>query len=67
MDFMQYRKANDEKSQDIVRMQNYSNYQSICIAQNIDDMAQDILQTKSHIARIHTDLENLEHNSTTQS
>jgi hypothetical protein len=67
MDFIQYRKASEEKSQDIIRMQNYSNYQSVCLAQNIDDMAQYILQTKSHITGIHTDLDQLESSSTANS
>lgn len=38
-DFIQYRKADAEKSQDIVRLQNYANYQFVCLAQNLDDMA----------------------------
>ena len=43
LDFIQYRKADAEKSQDVVRLQNYANYQSVCLAQNLDDMAQDII------------------------
>ena len=39
LDFIQYRKSDTEKSQDIVRLQNDANYQSVCLSQNIDDMA----------------------------
>jgi hypothetical protein len=63
MDFTQFRKASEERSQEVVRLQNYSNYQSACIAQNIDDMAQDILQTKGLITRMHVDLDSLERSS----
>jgi hypothetical protein len=67
LDFIHYRKATDEKPQDIVRLQNYSNYQAVCIAQNLDDIAQDVVQAKSHITGIHTDLDNHEHTSSVQS
>ena len=46
-------------------MQNYANYQSVCLSQNIDDMAQDILQTKSHMIGLHSKIDNLEHNQET--
>jgi hypothetical protein len=65
LDFIQYRKSDAEKSQDIVRLQNYANYQSVCLSQNIDDMAQDILQTKSHMIGLHSEIDNLEHNQET--
>lgn len=61
LDFIQYRKVDAEKSSDLIRLQNYSNHQSVCLAQNLDDLAQDVLQTKSHMNGIHSDLENLEH------
>jgi chromosome segregation ATPase len=41
-------------------LQNYSNYQSICIAHNLDDLAQDVLQNKGHVNGIHSDLESIE-------
>lgn len=65
LDFIQYRKANAEKSQDVVRIQNYANYQSVCLAQNLDDMAQDIMQTKSHMNGLHSEIDNLEQNQET--
>jgi hypothetical protein len=65
LDFIQYRKADAEKSQDIVRLQNYANYQSVCLAQNIDDMAQDIVQTKTHMNGLHSEIDNLENNQET--
>lgn len=65
LDFIQYRKADAEKSQDIVRLQNYVNYQSVCLAQNLDDMAQDILHTKSHMNGLDAKIDNLEHNQET--
>jgi len=43
-------------------MHNHSNYQSVCLAQNLDDIAQDIMQTKVHFNGIHADLETIEHN-----
>jgi hypothetical protein len=60
LDFIQYRKVDAEKSPDLIRLKNYSNYQSVCLAQNLDDLAQDVLQTKSHMNGIHSDLENIE-------
>lgn len=62
LDFIQYRKAEADKSQDIVRLQNYANYQSVCLAQNIDDIAQDVIQTKIHMNGLHSEIDNLEHN-----
>jgi uncharacterized membrane protein len=41
-------------------LQNYSNYQSVCIAQNLDDLVQYVLQTKGHVNGIHSDLESIE-------
>jgi hypothetical protein len=62
LDFIQYRKTKAEKSQDIVRLQNYANYQSVCLAQNIDDIAQDVLQTKIHMNGLHSEMDSLENN-----
>jgi hypothetical protein len=56
LDFVQYRNIDVEKSFELIRMQNYSNYQSVCLAHKLHDIAQDILQTKSHFNGIHYDL-----------
>lgn len=45
-----------------MRLQNYANYQSVCLAQNIDDIAQDVIQTKIHMNGLHSEIDNLEHN-----
>jgi chromosome segregation ATPase len=45
-----------------VRLQNYANYQSVCLAQNIDDIAQDVLQTKIHMNGLHSEIDSLENN-----
>ena len=62
LDFIKYRKADAEPSQDIVRLQNYANYQSVCLAQNIDDIAQDLIQTKTHMNGLHSEIDSLENN-----
>jgi len=51
---VQYRKTDEEKSLDIVRLQNYSNYQSVFLAQNLDHIAQDVVQTKTHVNGLHS-------------
>jgi hypothetical protein len=48
--------------EDTVRLQNYANYQSVCLAQNIDDIAQDLIQTKSHMNGLHSEIDSLENN-----
>jgi hypothetical protein len=62
LDFIQYRKADAEPSQDIIRMQNYANYQSVCLAQNIDDIAQDVMKTKGHMNGLHAELDQITQN-----
>ena len=62
LDFVQYRKTDAEKSPDIVRLQNYSNYQSVCLAQNLDDIAQDVMQTKTHVNGLHSETNAIENN-----
>ena len=45
LDFIKYKKLDADPSQDIIKLQNYSNYQSVCLAQNLDDIAQDVIKT----------------------
>lgn len=56
LDFIHYRKSDDPAPQENIRRQNYANYQSVCLAQNIDDIAQDVLKTKGHINGLHSNL-----------
>jgi len=44
--------ANLEPAEQI-KMKNYSNYQSVCLSQNLDDIAKDVLDLKEHIKRLH--------------
>jgi TolA-binding protein len=62
LDFIKYRSADEPPPQEIVRLQNYSNYQSVCLAQNIDDLAQDVLKTKGHMNGLHSDLDTITQN-----
>lgn len=62
LDFIKYRKVDVDPPQDIVRLQNYANYQSVCLAQNIDDIAQDLAQTKIHLNGFHSEIDSLESN-----
>lgn len=62
LDFIHYRKTNEPTPQEGIRLQNYANYQSVCRAQNIDDIAQDVLKTKSHMNGFHSDLEQITQN-----
>jgi len=62
IDFIKYRKADAEQSPDVVRLQNYANYQSVCLAQNIDDIAQYVLQTKIHMNGLHSEIDSLGNN-----
>jgi hypothetical protein len=62
LDFIQYRKPDDPIPQENIRLQNYANYQSVCLAQNIDDIAQDVLKTKGHMNGLHSDLEQVTQN-----
>jgi uncharacterized protein YoxC len=57
LDFVHYRKATDDRPPDLIRLQNYLNYQSICLAHNIDDMAHDILQIKQHVSGMHVEFD----------
>jgi hypothetical protein len=61
LDFIKYRKSDADPSQDIIRLQNYSNYQSVCLAQNLDDIAQDVIKTQRHLNGLHSEIDNLEH------
>ena len=36
------------------KVHNYTNYQIVCMLQNIDDLAKDVLEVKEHIKRLHT-------------
>lgn len=56
LDFIKYRKSDADPPVDIVRLQNYSNYQSVCLAQNIDDVAQDVIKTKTHLNGLHSEM-----------
>jgi hypothetical protein len=40
-------------------MQNYANYQSVCLAQNLDDIAQDVIKTKGHMNGLHSELDQI--------
>jgi predicted nucleic acid-binding Zn-ribbon protein len=62
LDFIRYRKANEPPSQEIIRLQNYSNYQSICLAQNIDDIAQDVVKTRAHLNSLHSEIDQVMQN-----
>jgi hypothetical protein len=57
LDFIRYRKSDEQPSQEIIRLQNYSNYQSVCLAQNIDDIAQDVIRTRSHLNSLHSEID----------
>ena len=61
LDFVQYRKTDAEKSPDIIRLQNYSNYQSVFLAQNLHDIAQDVVKTKTHANLLHSEINAIEH------
>jgi uncharacterized coiled-coil protein SlyX len=54
LDFIHYRKTEESPPQEIVRLQNYSNYQSVCLSQNIDDLAIDVQKTNTHLNSLHT-------------
>jgi hypothetical protein len=62
LDFIKYRKLDADPSQDIIRLQNYSNYQSVCLAQNIDDIAQDVIKTKIHLNGLHSEIDHIQQN-----
>lgn len=62
LDFIKYRKADAEASQDIIRLQNYSNYQSVCLAQNLDDIGQDVIKTKTHLNGLHAEIDHIQDN-----
>ena len=36
------------------KLHNYTNYQIVCMLQNIDDIARDVLEIKEHIKKMHT-------------
>ena len=57
LDFIRYHKSDEPPSQEIIRLQNYSNYQSVCLAQNIDDIAQDVIRTRSHLNSLHSEID----------
>ena len=59
VDFLQYRKFLDEKPQDIIRLQNYKNDQLTCVAQNLDDLSQEVLKVQSHVSGLHSSLDDL--------
>jgi hypothetical protein len=61
LDFIKYRKSDADPPQDIIRLQNYSNYQSVCLAQNLDDIAQDVIKTQRHLNGLHSEIDSLEH------
>jgi hypothetical protein len=62
LDFIKYRKTDASAPQDITRLQNYANYQSVCLAQNLDDIAQDVIKTKTHLNGLHAELDHMENN-----
>jgi hypothetical protein len=62
LDFIKYRKTDASAPQDIIRLQNYANYQSVCLAQNLDDIAQDVIKTKTHLNGLRAELDHMENN-----
>jgi len=60
LDFIRYRKSDEPPSQEIIRLQNYSNYQSVCLAQDIDDVAQDVIRTRSHLTSLHGEVDQVQ-------
>jgi len=65
LDFIHYRKTEDPAPQEIVRLQNYSNYQSVCLSQNIDDLAIDVQKTNTHLNSLHTEISELRYDHDT--
>lgn len=62
LDFIHYRKSDDPPPQEIVRLQNYSNYQSVCLSQNIDDLAADVQKANSHLNSLHVEVDEVTYN-----
>ena len=51
--WIQMRNLADPESSESKKMQNYTNYQIVCMLQNIDDIAKDVLEIKEHIKKLH--------------
>ena len=50
LECMHYRRPSDCDQSDSIKFLNYNNYQYISLIQNIDDMTQDVIKTKGHLA-----------------
>ena len=48
------RNLSDPEQSDSENMHNYTNYQIVCMLQNIDDIAKYVLEIKEHIKKMHT-------------
>lgn len=57
LEFMHYRKIVDELLGEIVKMQNYVNYQAVFLSHNPNDILQYVLNTTNHVSILHTSIE----------
>lgn len=53
LEFLHYRRPSNSEPYDSIKLQNYNNYQSIGLVQNIEDIAQNVIKTKEHLADLH--------------
>jgi len=43
----------DPDQTELANLHNYTNYQIVCMLQNIDDIARDVVEVKEHIKKFH--------------
>ena len=48
------KETSDPDQNENEKLHNYTNYQIVCMLQNIDDIARDVLEIKEHIKKMHT-------------
>lgn len=52
--WIQMKNMSDADKSETEKMHNYTNYQIVCMLQNIDDIAKDVLEIKEHIKKMHS-------------
>jgi hypothetical protein len=59
LQFVHLRSPTTVKPPEHLKLQNYINYQSVCLAQNLDNIANDVYDLKEHRKKLHHSVETL--------
>lgn len=54
LQWLSMKDMSDPDQTESTKLHNYTNYQIVCMLQNIDDIARNVLEVKEHIKKLHS-------------